>query len=226
MPLMSLTPGREVFAAAENLPLGAALVVYDFGWKDYEQLLQIIGDRPGLRVSYDAGRLEIVSPSPKHARYSRGPDLFVAAFCELRSIDFEMFGSATWKSEDLNKGVEADACYYVKNAHRVIGLTEIRLGIHPPPDIVVEIDIANSSLRKLSIYAALSVPEVWRYDGRTFTFYSMKLGEYAEIPESRQLPGLTGAMLLEAIEDSQARGPIAAVKAFRRRIRSTKKPRR
>jgi len=69
------------------------------------------------------------------------------------------------------------------------------------------------------------VPEVWRYDGRAFTFYSLKLGEYTEVRESRQLPGLTGAMLLEAIEDSQARGPIAAVKAFRRRIRS-KKPRR
>lgn len=129
MPIMSLTSSRDVFAAVENLPSGAGLVVYDFAWKDYEQLLQIIGDRRNLRVSYDCGKLEIVSPSPKHDLYSRAPDLFVAAFCDVRNLVFQLFGSATWKSEALNKGIEPDACYYVKNAHDIIGRTES--GIRP-----------------------------------------------------------------------------------------------
>jgi Uma2 family endonuclease len=223
MPFMSLATSQDVFAAAEHIPMGSALVVHDFGWQDYEQLLEFIGDRPGFRISYDCGRLEIVSPSPKHDNYSRSPDLFVAAFCELRGHNLQIYGSATWKSEGLHKAVEADACYYVKNAERVVGAKDIRLGTHPPPDIAVEIDITNSSLNKLSIYAALSIPEVWRYDGRTFTFYSLKSDKYQEARESLQLPGLTGAMLLEALQDTEARGPIAALKAFRRRIRLTKR---
>jgi Uma2 family endonuclease len=148
------------------------------------------------------------------------PDLYVATFCEVRGIDFQMFGSATWKSKTLNKGVEPDACYYVENAHRVIGEQDIRLETHPPPDIAVEIDITNSSLKKLFIYAALGVPEVWRYDGHSYTFYILKDGKYSEIPASHQLPGLTGALLLEAIADGVKRGSIAAMKAFRRRLRA------
>ena len=35
--------------------------------------------------------------------------------------------------------------------------------VDPPPDLVIEVDITRSSLDKLSIYAALRVPEVWRY---------------------------------------------------------------
>jgi Uma2 family endonuclease len=220
---MSLATSQDVFEAARRLPLGAVLVIHDFDWRDYEQLLEAIGDRTGLRVSYDSGRLEILSPSPEHDIYSRTPDLFVAAFCEVRGIDFQLFGSATWKSERLNKGVEADACYYVKNAGRVIGAKNISLETHGPPDIAVEIDIANSTLKKLSIYAAISVSEVWRYDGQTFQFYRLQGGKYSEIPSSLQLPGLTGSMLLKAMEECDARGPIAALKAFRRRLRTSKR---
>ena len=222
MPSMSLATSHDVFDAAIHLPLGAALVVHDFTWRNYEQLLEAIGDRPGFRVSYNGGKLEIVSPSPKHDKYSRVTDLFVAAFCEVRQIDFQVFGSATWSSKSLNKGVEADACYYVRNAGRVIGAKGINLETHGPPDIAVEIDLTDSSLSKISIYADISVPEVWRYDGRAFTFYSLQDGKYSTIPSSFQLPGLTGGMLLKAIEECDAHGPIAAIKRFRRRLRGNK----
>ena len=222
MPFMSLASSQDVFDAATHLPPGALLVIHDFEWQQYEQLLEAIGDRPGFRVSYDNGRLEIVSPSQKHDRLSRAPDLFVAAFCEVHGIDFQMFGSATWKSKSLNKGVEPDACYYVRNVERVMGLSDIRLDIHPPPDIAVEIDITNSSVRKFAIYAALGVPELWRYNGNALTFYSLRSGEYTEVPASSQLPGLSGAMLLEAIADSQSRGSLTALKAFRRRLRAAR----
>ena len=98
---MSLATSQDVFEAAQHLPLGAALIIHDFDWQDYEQLLEAIGDRPGFRISYDNGRLEVVSPSPKHDGYSRFPDLYVAAFCEVLGRDCELFGSATWESKQL-----------------------------------------------------------------------------------------------------------------------------
>ena len=219
MPSMRLSTSQGVLAATESLPSGATLVIHDCSWESYEQLLDSIGDRPGLRISYDHGRLEILSPSRKHERYSRIPDLIVAIYCEIRGLKCELYGHTTWKLKGVSKGVEPDACYYVRNAERVIGETEIRLESHPPPDIAVEIDMTNSSLQKFVIYSALSVPEIWRFDGRTFTFYALEDGKYAEIPESRQLPGFTGAMLLEAIQDSETRGQTSALKAFRQRLR-------
>ena len=38
----------------------------------------------------------------------------------------------------------------------------------PPPDLAIEIDITSSWLDRLEIYAALRVPEVWRFDGEEF----------------------------------------------------------
>ena len=34
------------------------------GWNGYETMLQLVGDRP-IRLTYDRGNLELMSPSPK-----------------------------------------------------------------------------------------------------------------------------------------------------------------
>ncbi len=65
---MSLSASHEeVLQAAQHLPNGATLVIHEFEWDEYERLLKILEDRPHLRVSYDCGRLEILSPSTAHA---------------------------------------------------------------------------------------------------------------------------------------------------------------
>jgi len=37
----------------------------------------------------------------------------------------------------------------------------------PPPDLVVEVAITHTDIDKRSLYAAMGVPEFWRYDGKT-----------------------------------------------------------
>jgi Uma2 family endonuclease len=222
MRLMNVPTTDDVLDAAEHLPFGATLVIHEFGWDDYERLLETIGDRPRWRISYDSGRLEILSPSPLHDKYGRLMDRFVVTFCEIRGLSCECYGGPTWKSKALGKGVEPDACYYIKNAHRVIGKRDIKLESDPPPDVCVEVDLTRSSLRQLSIYAALAVPEMWRFHGDAVTFYALAGEKYAEIPESLILPGLTGPMIVEAIEDCDTRGQMKALKTFRRRLRASK----
>ena len=45
------------------------------------------------------------------------------------------------------------------------GLKEIDLDVAPPPDLAVEVEISRKALNSLNIYAALGVPEIWRFDG-------------------------------------------------------------
>ncbi len=40
------------------------------------------------------------------------------------------------------------------------------LDVDPPPDLAIEIEITNSLLDKLGIYAGIGVPELWRYRRR------------------------------------------------------------
>ena len=208
--------------AIDHLPAGAILVFPQVSWEQYENLLEDLLDRPGIRVSYNEGRLQVMSPSAEHEEYKDFLLRIAQAVAEELEIPLETRGSATWKRRTLRKGVEPDACFYVANAHRVIGRRTIDLEFVPPPDIVVEIDATNESLSKLPIYAALGVPEIWRYDGQRMQMYELNGDTYVEASASRFFPGVTCPMLTEFLELSNTQGQTEALKAFRQRIRARK----
>ena len=223
MPTMTPVTHDDVFDAVEHMPLGSVLVINDFSWDEYELLIQDLDGRRNPRLSYDCGRLEVVTTSPHHDAYDRLLDAFVREYAETFGIDLQSYGQATWKLKAVGKGGEGDCCYYVQNARKVIGKREIPLETNPPPDIVAEIDITTDSMRKLSIYAGLRVPEVWRFDGTSWHFYELRGGKYTEISGSKCLPGLSGALILEAFAVSETHGQSAAIKTFRRLVRKLKK---
>ena len=83
---MSVEP-VEYRDAAVNIPPGGRLMLYDVAWEEYERLLVQLGDRPGLRVSFDQGRLEIVSPSAKHEKYKSLLHDMVLILCDQLQQD-------------------------------------------------------------------------------------------------------------------------------------------
>jgi hypothetical protein len=71
----------------------------------------------------------------------------------------------------------------------VRGKTRIDLRVDPPPDLAIEIDITHSSLNRMSIYADLGIPEVWRLDERGLAFYVLgSEGQYVRSERSRSFP--------------------------------------
>lgn len=205
--------------AIEHLPNGATLVIQNVAWDDYESLVEELIDRPNLRVSYDRGKLEIMSPLPEHEIDARIIDSIARIYSEHLDLKLENYGSTTWKRRLLERGLEPDSCYYVANADRIIGKSHhIDLETDPPPDICVEVDITNESFSKFSIYAALGVPEIWRYEGDGVHFYEFVSGAYQEIAQSSCLHGLKPAMLATALEQSKTEGQTAALRAFREQL--------
>jgi len=95
----------------------------------------------------------------------------------------------------LALGFEPDTCFYIQSAQRIHGKDEIDLAVDPPPDLVIEIDITHPSLDKLPIYAAIGVPEIWRYDGHTVTLVILQEGAYIAREESVAFPRLTRQVL-------------------------------
>jgi Uma2 family endonuclease len=224
MRFMSLPTVEEIVDAGEHLPSGATLIIDQITWDDYERLVEELDHRTGLRISYDCGRLEIVSPLRPHARYERFIDKLVALFCDVFQLKCESLGDATWSRKTLLKGLQADGCFYIQHAEQVIGRDDFDLESAPPPDLAVEIDITRKSLRKLAIYAALRVPEVWRYDGIICRFYRLSEGRYSEIQVSDSLAGLTPQMIADAVESSKTVGQDEAIKAFRSKIQDLRQP--
>lgn len=205
--------------AIAHLPAGGTLLLYHVSWTDYEQLLTDLSDGYGVRVSYDEGRLEIMSPLAEHEAYKDLIHDMVRLLAIETGGQLETRGSATLKQQLRAKGAEPDACFYVQNAARIIGKRRIDLTVDPPPDIVVEIDVTNESLSKFPIYAALGVPEIWRYDEHLLRMYLLEADRYTETPASHALPALTSALLTDHLEQSKSEGQSAALQRFRDWVR-------
>jgi Uma2 family endonuclease len=87
-------------------------------------------------------------------------------------------GSTTFKRQDKRKGTEPDDCYYFREAMKIRARKHWDPKRDPPPELVVEVDVTRRSVAREPVYAALGVPEIWRWergqliclvwDGRTY----------------------------------------------------------
>ncbi|MBO0861236.1 MAG: Uma2 family endonuclease [Chloracidobacterium sp.] len=57
-----------------------------------------------------------------------------------------------------------DTCFYVQAAETIGNRISLDFSVDPPPDLVLEVAIHHYSTDNDAIYAALGVPEIWRYD--------------------------------------------------------------
>src|SRR5918992_2203965 len=184
-------------------PAEQRVVLHNIGWDTYERLLADHENNSAPRLTYDRGELEIMSPSPEHEKFNRRIAQLVLVVAEELDIEAEDLGSTTFRREDLERGFEPDSCFYMRNEETIRGKDRIDLTVDPPPDLVIEVDITSPSLDKLSIYARMGVPEVWRYDGRKASVLILGGEGYAETARSAALWPLTSEILSRFIEESK-----------------------
>lgn len=179
-------------ATVEKVRLGGErrIVLSDISWKLYEQLREN-EENWHVRMAYDNGRLELMSPSPDHEAVTKLVAQMIEALTAELRIPRRSLRSTTWKRRELGKGCEADECYYIQNHNRVRQRRNVDLAVDPPPDLVVETEISRSAVQRMRIYAALGVPEIWRWRKKGLTAYSLgNDGKYVEREFSLNLPML------------------------------------
>jgi Uma2 family endonuclease len=207
--------------AIAHLPVGGSLILNDVPWEEYEELLSDLGEGYAVRIAYDRGRLEIMSPTARHEMYKDLLLSLVRIVADETDLVLETRGSTTFKEKQLLQGAEPDTCFYVENAKRIIGKGDIDLAKDPPPDIIVEVDVSHQSTSKLSFYSAIGVPEIWRYDERQVRILHLVDGRYVEMPSSLTFPVLTDKVLTDALEQSKSKGQSAALLTFRQWLKKS-----
>ena len=182
--------------AAATLPRAEQLVLLnDVSWDTYERLLAENDPGRGKRFTYDEGTLQIMVLSYRHERPNRLLASIVEMVAEEWGLRLVLAGSMTVKRPDLHKGFEPDSCYYLRNAAAVRGKVDLDFSIDPPPDLVIEVDITRDSLNKFPIFAAVGVPEVWRYDESRVAIHVLREGGYVEAQVSDMLAPLSGEVI-------------------------------
>lgn len=194
---------------------GQRLLLHDVPWTRYERLLRALDDRH-LRLTYDRGTLEIMTLSHEHEGTSYLLGRFVDVMTEEADLPVKAGRSTTFRRRKKEKGLEPDNCYWIANEKKVRGKKKIDLKVDPPPDLGLETDITHSSLDRLSIYAALGVPEVWRFDGKHLVFLILgPSGKYSEADASPTFPFLQPQILLRFLGMAASQDENTVVKSFR-----------
>lgn len=163
-------------------------VVHGVNWQTYEKALEAFGDQP-IRITYDRGSLELMSPLSIHEVYKRCLGLLFAVLDRELKIPIKGLASTTFRRRDLDRGLEPDECFYVGGLDRVHDWGNVDLSIDPPPDLALEVEVTRSCLNRLGIYAALGVSEVWRFDGELWHILCLTADRtYEERLQSNVLP--------------------------------------
>jgi Uma2 family endonuclease len=190
----------------------------DVDWSSYRALADALGERH-VRLTYDRGNLEFMTISHGHERWSKLLGQFVEVLTEELNMPRQSGGSTTLNREELERGIESDQCYYLGNEPLVRDKDEIDLTVDPPPDLAIEIDITRSSLNRMGIYAALRVPEVWRFDGTVLRVYRLVGGNYVEVDHSMHFPFVPMAEVQAFLLRRGQTDETTLVKSFRQWVR-------
>ena len=189
------------------------------GWETYKTISEALTGRH-VRLTYDRGRLEFMTISSKHGRLSRLIAQLVAAIADEMGVPRAQYGDMTCDNPESLRGLEPDECFYLENEPRVRGKEEIDLSTDPPPDLAIEIELTPATRDRMSIYAALRIPEVWRFDGVELSVHQLiEAGEYVTSPVSRYFPKVEIAGLLDFISRRTQTDENSLLKSFREWVR-------
>ena len=143
-------------------------VMRDATWTFYDWLSDALGERAPFRIAYDGKDIEITVLGPKHERFKVLLGLFIDCVSTGLEIDCEGLGSTTWKRPEMERGIEADSCYYfdptkIEACEAAIARESNNVVDYPNPDLAVEIELSPSKIDRPAIYRAVKVLEVWHF---------------------------------------------------------------
>jgi Uma2 family endonuclease len=210
--------------ARPTIGAGSRIVLHDVDWATYTHFLKMFGESPTAKLTYDRGVLEIMSPSLQHDDGSRAFVYLIQILAEEWNLPLKAAGSTTMRRKQKQAGLEPDECFWLTNAPRMAGRRQLDLGRDPPPDLAIEIEVSRrSKLDRMSLYARLRVPEVWRYGKKGLAFFGLEGKKYQPVPTSVAFDGLTPAFVERFVDKAAEAGDVLGVlRGFRVAVRKVR----
>lgn len=163
-------------------------VLHGLSWENYERLLDALGDHR-LRHTYDRGTIEMMTPRMDHEWARKMIGRMLEAMALSLDIPIRSVGNMTLPSKLVRRGLEPDESYYVSHEPAVRRNVLYDPAVDPPPDLVIEADVTNTSVPRMPVFADIGVQEVWRHTGETLVFYRLAgSGTYEKIGRSEAFP--------------------------------------
>jgi Uma2 family endonuclease len=196
------------------------LLLHNVSWESYIAIGNALCDRPALRMTFDRGSLELMTTSPRHEIYKKWLGRIIETLAEECQLAITTAGQMTFQRPELERGLEPDDCYWIAHEPQMRGRLAWDPQRDPPPDLVLEIEISRSALNRMGIYAALGVPEVWRFDGTALRVEVLQADRtYHTAPSSVSFPKVPLAGLVPFLEPSETVDYLSVIRSVRTWVR-------
>jgi Uma2 family endonuclease len=195
-PSLALPPRPAVPTLDEIMRLkpGERRVYRGVDWGFYERVHEVVGPSRWLRIAFDGKDLEIMPTSGFHDFVKDYSFRLIEIITEELGIPSTSLGSTTWMREAIQRGIEADECFFfAQDKLAMINVAIARaakeIAAYPNPDLAIEVDISEPQVDRPGIYAALRVPEIWRFNETGAIIERLTdQGTYADAGRSGFLP--------------------------------------
>ena len=207
-----------IFTPIDRIELmpGSAICISGIDRDGYMNIFQQLGEDRSTRIAYNNRILEIRMPGQLHESINRLLAAIVMTLAEEFGYEFNNLGSMTIDRPTLEKAIEPDSCFYIQNACDGQGMEQTISNSDLPPDLAIEVDIANRSDRKLDIYRSIGIPEIWLYQsGAALKIKQLERDNYIDVTNSIVFPALTTAKLMEWIELRHTSTDLTVIRAVR-----------
>ena len=191
-----IVPDDQVQQKKLSLPPNDVIRLRGMSWDEYVRLRDL-PENKSVRMYFSAGELLLMTIGQFHERVAYLVGVVLLAWSEKTGQPTMCLRHWTMRREDKEKGLEADNCWYTLRLDEVRGKKALDLSRDPAPDLALEVDITTDSHLKLSIYAALGVPELWLWENEQLVPYRLEDEEYTSVVESLVVPGFP----LSAVSD-------------------------
>jgi Uma2 family endonuclease len=152
------------------------LLTLEGNWEHFKLIQQGCEQNSGARLFYLSGKIEILMPGLLHENFSRVIGWMLTYFLlTKKQLKFTPTGSVTQEQEGA-ASAQADESYCLGERK-------------PIPDLSIEVVFTSGGIKKLEVYQALGVPEVWFWEDGILTLYHRRSHGYERIERS-ELPGL------------------------------------
>ncbi len=157
-----------------------------YTWEEFEKLETLIGDAPGLRITYLDGCVEFMTLGEEHETIKSVIAILLALYLFELRINFIPVGSATRRAKEKSASFEPDESYYLGEKKE-------------NPDLAIEVNITSGSIDKLEKYKRFKISEVWFWENNQISVYHLTNDNYDKITQSKLLPNLDINLLVRCV---------------------------
>lgn len=202
-------------------PEGHRVLFSGISWETYERLsMEIEQSGRKCKITYDSGEMEVEMPTRLHEMIIEFVREMLTDYCKAKGIAYMPTGATTWRRRLKEKGLEADASFYIQRMEEAEAAADENLDLCPPPDLAIETEVTLPLLPKLPVYAGIGIPELWHIKG-DFTTRILRLDErerYQPIEQSTAIPFFTPAIIQHWLERRAKGKHFETLQQFRKEV--------